>query len=119
MSIRTQRVNELLRKELSWLLANAMHDPRVPLLVSITRVDTSLDLRHATVYISIMGEAKEKQDAVRTLQAAAGFLHRELMPRVELRYVPALSFKLDDSIEEGARTLQMLDQLQEPPRPQP
>ena len=118
MSRRTQRVNELLRTELSWLLSNAMHDPRLPLLVSITRVDASVDLRHAWVHVSVMGEDEEKKAAVKMLQAAAGFLHRELMPRVELRYVPALTFQLDESIEQGARTLQALDQLQEPPRPQ-
>lgn len=115
MSRRTERVNELLREELSWLLATEMNDPRLPLLVTITRVAVSADLRHAQVFVSIMGSNEEKQSAIRMLQAAAGFLHRALKPRLTLRYVPGLLFQLDDSIEEGARMLQIMDELYSPP----
>ncbi len=116
MSRRTERVNELIRKELSWLLAKEMNDPRLPVLVTITRVDVSSDLRHGKVYVSIMGSDEEKRSALRMLQAATGFLHHELKPRLTLRYIPVLSFQLDDSIEEGTRMLQIMDKLQSPPR---
>ena len=111
MSRRTQRVNELLRQELSWLLTKEMNDPRLPVLVSITMVDVSADLRHAKVFISIMGEAEEKRTAVAMLQSATGFLQRELKPRLVLRFVPHLSFHLDNSIEEGNRMLQVMDNI--------
>ena len=114
MSRRTERVNELLRKELSWLLAKEMNDPRLPLLVTITRVTVATDLRNARVFVSIMGADEEKRSAIRMLQAAAGFLHRALKPRLTLRYVPGLSFHLDESIEEGARMLQIMDKLDLP-----
>ncbi len=117
MSRRTERVNELLRKELSWLLAKEMNDPRLPLLVTITRVDISADLRQAKVFISIMGDGEEKQVTVRMLQAASGFLRRELRPRLTLRYVPALLFQLDESIEEGAQMLQIMDKMHPSPGP--
>lgn len=119
MSRRTQRINELLRQELSWLLAKEMKDPRLPLLVTITRVEVATDLRYARVFVSIMGSDEEKGSAMKMLQAAAGFLHRSLKPRLTLRYVPDLSFHLDESIEEGARMLQIMDRLNPPPEPSP
>ena len=117
MSRRTDRVNELLRKELSWLLTNEMNDPRLPLLVTITRVGIAADLRHASVFVSIMGSDEEKRSAVRMLQAATGFLRRSLRPRLVLRHVPNLSFQLDETIESDERMLQLMDELQSPPGP--
>ena len=115
MSRRTERVGELLREELSWLLAREMSDPRLPLLVTITRVNVSADLRQAKVFVSIMGSDEEKRSAMKVLQAAVGFLWRALKPRLTLRYVPGLSFQLDESIEEGTRMLQIMDKLDLPP----
>jgi len=111
MSRRTERIGELLRKELSSLLANEMSDPRLPLMVSITHVDVSADLRLARVFVSIMGSNEEKHFAVKLLRGAAGFLIWELRPRLSLRYIPELSFELDQSIEEGARLLNLMDNL--------
>ena len=119
MSRRTQRINELLRQELSWLLAKEMNDPRLPLLVTITHVEVAADLRYARVFVSIMGSDEEKRSVVRILQAAAGFLQRSLKPRLALRYVPGLSFRLDESIEEGARMLQTMDRLDSSREPSP
>ena len=111
MSRRLERVNELLRQELSQLVARELRDPRVPLLVTITRVDTSVDLQHARVYISVMGDSEEKGAAMAALQSAAGFLRRTLRPRLAMRYVPILSFHLDESIEEGDRMLRAIEEL--------
>ena len=113
MSRRTQRINELLRQELSWLLAKDMNDPRLPVLVTITMVDVSSDLRYAKVYVSVMGNNDERRIAVEMLQSATGFLHRELKSRLALRYVPQLSFFKDDSIALGTRMLQIMDNLQQ------
>ena len=118
MSRRLERVNELLRQELSQLLAQELNDPRMPFLISITRVETSVDLQHARVFISVMGGNEEKRTAMTTLGAAAGFLHRELKPRLALRYIPTLSFRLDESIEKGAQMLRAIEELSttnEPP----
>ena len=110
MSRRLERINELLRQELSQLLARELNDPRIPLLVTVTRVETSADLRHARVHISVMGASEEQRTAVDTLQSAAGFLQRELRPRLTLRFVPVLNFKLDHSIQEGARILRAIEE---------
>ena len=117
MSRRTERVSELLRRQLSVLLSSEVHDPRLPALVSISRVVLSQDLRHANVYVSIMGTTEEKRSGMKVLQAAAGFMHRALQPRLDMRYVPELLFQLDESIEAGDRTLRIMDQLDTPSRP--
>ena len=111
MTRRTERVSELLREEISWLLANEIHDPRLPALVSITRVDLSIDLRHANVYVSILGSVEEKLAGMKMLKTAAGFLHRALISRLTLRAVPELAFQLDESIETGVRMQRLIGNL--------
>ena len=111
MSRRTERISELLRKELSLLVANEINDPRLPALVSITQVDVSVDLHHANVYVSIMGSNEEKRSGMKMLKDASGFLHHALKPRVALRYIPDLSFQLDESIEAGDRLLRIINDL--------
>jgi len=111
MSRRTERVSELIRHELSDLLMRELRDPRLDGLISITRVDLSPDLYNARVFISVMSETASPADALKALNAAAGFLHKELVHRLEMRRVPFLTFHLDKSIEEGAAVLAHLDQV--------
>ena len=113
MSRRLERVNELLRHELSQLVAQELHDPRIPVLVTITRVESSVDLRYARVYISVMGDSVEKRETMDALHSAAGFLRRTLKPRLVMRHIPILSFRLDESIEEGSRMLRAIEELPE------
>ena len=75
---------------------------------TIQKVDVSLDLGLAKVYVSVMGSGEEKQDSLKGLSNAAGFLRRELGRKVKLRKTPALRFVLDDSIEEGERVMTIL-----------
>lgn len=109
MTRRTERVGELLRKEVSWVLANQMADPRLPTLVSITHVEISADLRRAKVFVSVMGTEDDQRSAMQMLQSAARFIQRELKPKLTLRYVPVLTFQQDRSLEEGARLLGIMD----------
>ena len=111
MSRRTERVNELIRDELSDLLLREVRDPRLGGLISITHVEVSPDLMNARVYVSIMGSEGEQAVAVRTLNAAASFFHRELKHRIQMRRVPFLVFRLDKSIEEGANVLALMNQV--------
>jgi len=104
MSLRTTRVNELLRAELSELILRQVKDPRVGEgLITITEIRVSPDLRHATVFVSHLGTDEERQHALEGLQHAAPFLHRELVHRLRMRNVPDLVFRFDPSIERGAR----------------
>lgn len=111
MTRRRERVSKLIREELSELLKREVKDPRLGGLVSVTEVVSSHDLRYAKVFVSIMGTEEEKQEALSGLGAAAGFFKRELGQRLTLRYIPELSFERDDSIEQGSRVLQLIDEV--------
>ena len=111
MSRRMDRVNEHLRQEISKLLATEMNDPRLSSVVSITHIDTSRDLSYAKVFISVLGNREAKSQSIRILNSATGFLRRELGPRISLRNVPELRFILDDTVEQGARLLEIIGEV--------
>jgi ribosome-binding factor A len=113
MSRRTERVNDLLRAEISDLLLREMKDPRIGGLVTITEVDVSPDFRHAKVYVSVLGTEEDKTGTFKALHAASHFLQRELRKRLTIRRTPELVFMADESIAQGARMLSLLDQTRE------
>ncbi len=119
MTRRTERINELLRGEISDLLRREVKDPRLGGLVTITEVDTSPDLRHAKVFVSVLGSEQEKASTFQALKAAAHFLQRELRKRLTIRRTPELVFLSDDSMEHGARILDLLEQAREDPTSSP
>ena len=108
---RQEKLGELIAVELSDLLRNRIKDPRVG-FASITHVEVSGDLRHAKVFVSIMGTAEEKAASMKGLKNATGYLRHELAGRIVLRYMPEISFKLDTSIEEGARILDLINKIE-------
>ena len=117
MSRRVDRINGLLRQEISQLLAREIKDPRLGGVISITQVQTANDLRSARVLVSVLGDRKTQESALDGIQSAAAFLRRELRDRLKLRYVPFLKFALDDSLESADAVLRLMNQLQGEPRP--
>ena len=114
MNRRLERLNDQIREEIGLMLLHEVRDPRLEgRLVSITHVDVSPDLYNARVSFSVMGTPKEQEDAYKALTAAAAFFHRELRARLEIRRVPFLEFRKDNSLEEGARMLEMLAHVQQ------
>lgn len=111
MSQRTDRLGDLIRTELSELLRREMRDPRVA-LATVTTVEVSADLSHATIKVSALGEEAARQETVRALQHAKGFLRRELARRLDLRLTPELHFQLDRGAEYSQRISEILDSLQ-------
>ena len=109
-SNRIGRINEEVQRELSELI-RSLKDPRVQTMLSITRVDTTSDLRYAKVYVSVLEEAREKE-AMKGLKSAGGWLRRELGQRLQLRYTPELVFELDDSLKYGAHMFDLLEKLE-------
>src|SRR5438445_13871996 len=99
---RKEKLVELVAVELSELIRTRLKDPRVG-FASITHVEVSGDLRHAKVFVSVMGDADAQKSTMQGLKHATGFLRHELASRLVLRYMPELVFKLDTSIEEGTR----------------
>ena len=109
-SNRINRINEEIQKELSSLL-RTVKDPRVQdTMISITRVETTPDLRYTKVYVSFLQEEKAKE-AMKGLQSAGGYLRREVGNELKLRYTPELVWALDDSITYGAHMLEIINNL--------
>ncbi|UCC65126.1 MAG: 30S ribosome-binding factor RbfA [Anaerolineae bacterium] len=110
---RVQRFNELLRQELSTLLARRVRDPRLS-SVTITEVDLTADLRTARIYVSVLDDDEEtRQEILHGLHGAAGFLRRELAHRIKIRHTPELIFHLDESARYGEHIDQLLDQIRQ------
>lgn len=109
---RTDRVNALLRQELQQLVQLELKDPRVG-FATVTAVQTSPDLRHARVFVSVLGTTEEGEASLRALAEARAFLRRELAARTQLRHVPELSFKRDTSIEQATRISALLRESKE------
>lgn len=110
-SSRIHRINEEIQRELSNLL-RTVKDPRVQdCLISITRVETTPDLRYTKVYVSILQEDRAKE-AMAGLRSAAGYLRRELARKLNLRYASEIVWSLDDSITYGAHMLELINSLE-------
>ncbi len=109
MAHRIERVNSLIRQEISQLLQRQIKDPRLGNFVAVTEVSTSADLKYARVFVSRIGSEEEKQETLNGLASAANFFRRELAKRLKLRYAPVLSFQWDDSIERGDHLLQLIN----------
>ena len=110
-SNRINRINEEILKELSALL-RTVKDPRVQdTMISITRVETTPDLRYTKVYVSFLQEERVK-DAMAGLKSAAGYLRRQLGHNLQLRYSPEIVWSEDDSITYGARMLKLINSLE-------
>ena len=98
MGIRSERVEGQLKREISKILQEDLKDPRIG-FVTITRINLTLDLRYARVYFSVMGDDKVKEESLKGIKSAIGFIRKLIAERMKLRYVPELYFKLDNSIE--------------------
>ena len=110
MSRRTERVNELLRDHISTILVRDINDPRIYGMVTITAVETSRDLAHARVWVSVTGGQENTRRTLQGLRSATGFLQRSLMS-LGLRRTPELRFVIDDTIARADRINQLLDSV--------
>ena len=111
MAHRIERVNNLIRREISALIQRQAKDPRLDAFIAVTEVITSPDLKYAKVFVSCINGRQEEQKKLSVLTAASGFLRTELAKNLKLRRIPELSFHWDDSIEHGDRILRLLDQV--------
>lgn len=109
---RVDRVNQLLREELSRLIRREMKDPRVA-GVTVTGVETSPDLRHAKVHVRTLRDEPTAEEAVEGLQSAEGFLRKKLGKELRIRRVPEFAFEVDRSLERVQRIESLLEQVHE------
>jgi ribosome-binding factor A len=112
---RSERVAEGIRPELATFLAEDAKDPRIVGLVTVTGVDVTRDLRHAKVFVSIMGSDVERQATLEGLQSAAGHLRSRIGRALRLRVAPEITFRYDESIARAAKIEALLAELRDPP----
>ncbi|MEO6207013.1 MAG: 30S ribosome-binding factor RbfA [Candidatus Limnocylindrales bacterium] len=110
VSQRTDRVDELLRQEIGAIVMRDVADPRIG-FATITKVETTRDLRHAKVWVSIIGQPAERKETIAALGRAMPFVRRELGKALRIKRIPDLHVHLDDTAERGTRVLQLLNDL--------
>lgn len=111
MTPRTDRIDELLRQEIGGLIAREVGDPRVG-FVTVTDVETAPDLRHAKVWVSVIGTPEERDAAIGALGRAMPFVRHQLGVRLRIKRIPELHVRLDDTLERGTRVLRLLTELE-------
>ena len=113
MKHRLERVNEVIKRELSEIISREINFS-AQTLVTVHEVDVTPDLRQCHVFVSVIGKPEQKSRALAELGEHRAMLQRELAKRVVLKYTPHLNFKLDDSIERGSRVLEIMQDLEIP-----
>ena len=112
MSERTKQLDELFRQEIAEIVTREVADPRIG-FATITDVETTPDLRHAQVWVSVIGQPEERDTTIAALGRAMPFVRRELGHRLRLKRIPELHVRLDDTAERGTRVLRLLHELEE------
>jgi ribosome-binding factor A len=107
---RMRRVDEAVRAVLSEAIATDLKDPRVG-FVTVTGVKTSPDLRHARVYVSVLGDEPTREASLEGLRSAHGFLQGALASQLKLKHTPTLIFEYDGSVDRGMRISGLLQEL--------
>jgi ribosome-binding factor A len=110
---RMRRVDEAVRAVLSDAIAKDLQDPRVG-FVTVTAVKTSPDLRHARVYVSVLGNEQARAETLEGLRSARGFLQGRVAAELSIKHTPTVVFEYDESIDRGMRISQLIDEVESP-----
>jgi ribosome-binding factor A len=102
-----RRVNEAVREVVSTAISNELKDPRVG-FVTVTAVNTSPDLRHARVYVSVLGDDRRRMETLDGLASSRGYLQRRVASELRLKHTPQLDFRYDESTDRGIRITELL-----------
>ncbi len=111
---RKRQVGDLLRDEVSFLIQRGLKDPRIG-FTSVTRVEVSPDLRYATIFVSVLGTEEEQSETLVALNSASGFIRHELGPKLTMRNIPMVSFRLDRSMQHAENVARLLREIDLPP----
>ncbi|MFB5194181.1 30S ribosome-binding factor RbfA [Neobacillus sp. KR4-4] len=116
MSHRANRVGEQMKKELGDIIGRKIKDPRIG-FVTVTDVEVTGDLQQAKVYISVLGDEEQRENTLKGLAKAKGFIRTEIGHRIRLRKTPEIIFEWDESIDYGNRIDTLLHQLHKDEKP--
>jgi ribosome-binding factor A len=111
MTARTTRIDELLRQEMGSILARDVEDPRIG-FATIISIETTPDLRHAKVLVSVIGQPDDRKTTLNALGRAMPFVRHELGKRLRIKRIPEFHLELDDSVERGTRVMHLLDEIE-------
>ena len=110
--VRVEKVQELMKQEISDIIFNELKDPRIG-FVTVTSVACTEDLREAKIYVSVMGDEKKARDTLNGLNSSLGFVRREIGMRIRLRFTPEISFALDTSLNYSDHIQRLLNEIHE------
>ncbi len=110
-SIKNNRINNEVKKELSRIIEMELHDPRIKPMTSVMSVEVAPDLKVASVYVSVLGSDEDKQETLAGLDSAKSFIRSLIAKNINLRNTPELSFFLDESIEYGINMSKLIDKV--------
>lgn len=109
-NVRANRVGEEMKKELSQILQRELKDPRIG-FITVTAVEMTGDLSQAKVFLTVLGSEEQKENTLKAIGKAVGFIRSELGKRIRLRHTPELIFKIDESIEYGSKIERILEDI--------
>ncbi|HOO56575.1 MAG TPA: 30S ribosome-binding factor RbfA [bacterium] len=107
---RLKRVSQLILQTVSDVIRKEIKDPRIG-FVTVTDVDVAPDLRAAKVFISVIGDEKQRNQSIKGLNSAAGFVHQRLRQEIRIKRVPMIKFYLDNSIERGVNVCSLIEKV--------
>lgn len=114
---RIERINSLLREVISEVIRGDVKNPHLKAIWTITAVETTKDLRHAKVFVSVMGTESEKEETLRALESARGFIAVAASKKIVIRFFPELHFILDDGASHQARIEEILSNIRKQEEP--
>ena len=113
---RADRVSEAIKREISVMLTQGIKDPGVH-FVTVSLVETADDLRHAKIFVSILGDEETRKESMKGLERAKGYIRGELGKRLQLRYAPDIHFYLDESLDHAMKIKEILNKLKSEEKP--
>lgn len=105
------RINDEIKKEVSEIIRSELKDPRIGLITSVLKVETTNDLKYCKIYVSILGDDEKKGETIEGLKNASGFIRKQIAARINLRNTPELKFILDNSLEYGFKISKIIDDI--------
>ncbi len=105
------RINDEIKREISEVIRSELKDPRIGLITSVLKAETTNDLKYCKIYVSILGDDEKKKETMEGLKNASGFIRKQIAVRINLRNTPELKFILDDSLEYGFKISKIIDDI--------
>lgn len=108
---RITRINDEIKRELAEIIRIELKDPRIAVMTSVLRVETTNDLQYCKVYVSVLGNETQKKEVIEALKDASGFIRKQIAIKINLRNTPQFRFELDDSLEYSIKISKLIDEV--------